>query len=181
MAEDGPGEVMQTRQPAWCSVGAAQLVVQGGGSTLAGEQLQQRAADPQDEPGEREPSGDRHTIGIGVSIINGRPHRECEHPVQEHGTGRAGDHGGISGGEAAKPLGEPPDPSRPHHRPHDRGPDQTGDQEPDAQGELDQREPDIQRCWVPRDEAGEEVGGGGYPDRFGPAPMVPALAERSRR
>ena len=57
-------------------------------------------------------------------------------------------------------------PSCPGHRPHDRGSIQTGDQEPDTQGELDERERHVQRCRVPRDEAGEEDGGGGNPDRL---------------
>jgi hypothetical protein len=109
-----------------------------GGSTLAGEQLQQPTAEAQDEPGEREPAGDRAIIGVArPASISSQPHRERKHPIQEHGTGCAGDHASNPDGEAAKPLAEPPGPSRPRHVPHDRGPDQTGDQETDTQRELD--------------------------------------------
>ena len=64
MAEDSPSEVMQTRQPARYTIGAADLVAQRGGPALAGEQLQDGAADPQDGPSGGEPSGDSSLGGI---------------------------------------------------------------------------------------------------------------------
>jgi len=52
---------------------------------LARKRLEDRRADPQHRPGERQPARGRFVRGIAP-----RPCRECEHAVEERGSGRAG-------------------------------------------------------------------------------------------
>lgn len=76
-------------------------------------------------------------------MIGGRPCCEGQDRAEEYGIGGTCDQGGMSRGEAAQSLTQPPECSRPGQGSHDCRSDQAGEQEPDAQGELDQGEPQV--------------------------------------
>jgi len=98
---------MQIREPPGYTVGAADLVAQSG-ATLVWEHFQPRTADPQETHAE---ATIPRLLLVGMmwaAMIACRPGCGRQDRVREDGTGGASDQGGMSGGNAAQTLTEPP-------------------------------------------------------------------------
>ena len=85
--------------------------------------------------------------------IEPRPGRECEHSVEQHGSGRAGQQARVPAGKSGEALAEEPHPERPWKRGGEREPGGARDQQPEPEQQLDSREGHIQGDRMGRDEA----------------------------